>query len=397
MIKLNPNQYRFLTVVSRMGQAGRDMPSGSPMPIVEHPYQIDWYIQKELAYTIESATSQLTTDTTFTWVAGHTARLTTYQNLRNVRTGESVRLSLTAADITATTTANMLRSVGPVPAQAVLAGDKWIIEESSRTEASLDPVPTGFKPELVVNYTGESALSAGATMKMMTSKQYAGWGPDADHKLTADNFRYQLENQLLFSELEFSTATDGYPVSRPAGLMSVLQTNVQTWANVPDWPTFVNLIYPYGRYGRGGLNGSGVKHLFLSRSWTNWVDSLPNQQIVINDPNKPYTDYESGLSWGWQVRVLIANGVKYVIHPMPHWDEFSGGALNMAQAGLVVDAYEIGVRYRDQGRVALLPARSAGGGRAPANATYETICWHADQTLQYNHEAFHGVFFCPQI
>lgn len=397
MIKVNPEQYRFLTVVSRFGQSGKSIVGGRKQaaPEVQHPYQFEWYLRKELPTKVQLSAAALVGDTSLTFVAGHTSRITTGQNLVNIRTGERVRLSFASGDIGATTVANITRSVGATPAQACNAGDEFVIMTSSRSEASADPVPIGFKPELAYNYTSESALAAGATMKMMTSKQYAGWGPDADQKAVADYFRYQLEMDLLFSELEYLTASDNYILTRTQGLVPALQTNVQVWQNTPDWPTFISLIYPYVRYGSGGVNGSRTKHLFASRSWMNWINTLPTQHVVVNDP-KVVTDEESGMTWGWQVSRLYVNGVTLILHPMYGWDEMATGALNMAQSFLIVDANHIGVRYREHGRPALLPARGPNG-RAPNNVTYETVCWHADQGLQYDFDAAHGIVTCPAI
>lgn len=388
MVKLNPEQYRFLTVATRFGQ--------SKGPVVEHPYEFQWYLQRELPYSVTLAASATDSGTTLTYAAGNTARLTTAQNLVNTRTGESVRLSLTAADITATTTANIIRSTGAIAAQAMLSGDVLAILGSTRTEASADPVPIGFKPELTSNYTVELALAAGATHKIKTSSQYAGWSPDADQKLVGDYFRYQVEVELLLGEQEYSIATDNYPVTRTNGLMRTLTSNVQTLSSTPDWFSFINLAYPNIRYGQGGIYGRNIKHLFVSRSVGNWIDSLPTQHVVVNDIMSTADGENSGITWGWAVKVLNVNGCMLHIHRMPWWDEFSGGALNLAQAALFVDPNHIGVRYRKEGRIGLLPARGPNG-RAPNNVTYETVCWHFDGGLQYDFEAAHGVMYFPTV
>lgn len=393
IIKVSPDQYRFLTVVSRFGQAAKKRVD------IRHPYQYDWVVQRDNPTKVTlNAAAPLGTETTLTFAAGHTARLTTGNNLRCVRTGESIRLSLTAADITATTAANIVRSVGATPAQALVVGDEFVIMGSSRTEASADPTPTGILPTRASNYVSELSRSSGATLAMMNSDQYGGWSPKGDALAVADMFRADVENELLFSEQEYLVASDGYPLTRTAGLISSLSTNVQTLTSTPDWPTFLNVMYPSVRYGKGGIKGNKIKHIFCSNSWARWFDALPQQHIVVNDPQAKQVDgIDSGISWGWQVRKVLVSGCYLMIHVMPDWDELSGGALNMAQALLCVDANHLGVAYKPQGQIKPLPARSAGGGRAPVNVTYETSCWHFWGGLVYDFEAAHSLTFCTTI
>jgi hypothetical protein len=391
IIKVNPEQYRFLTVVSRFGQNGKG-------ETIRHPYQYDWVVQRENATKATINATVAVGGTTLTFVAGDTSRLTTSQNLRNTRTGETVRLSFASADITSTTTANVVRSVGAIAAQEMLAGDELVILGSSRTEASADPVPTGIVPTRANNYVSELSRTSGATLAMMNSDQYGGWSPKGDALNVADLFRADVENELLFSEQEYLVASDGYPLTRTQGLISALSTNVQTLTSTPDWPTFLNVMYPSVRYGKGGVYGSRIKHLFVSNSWARWFDSLPQQHIVVNDPHTKQVDgLDSGISWGWQVRKVLLSGCYLMIHVMPHWDDYTGAALNMAQAALCIDANHIGVRYKPQGQIKPLPARSAGGGRAPVNVTYETSCWHFWGGLVYDFEAAHSLTYCTTL
>lgn len=385
MVKDNPDQARFLSIVSFFGQ--------SKGPVVTHPYEFEWYRQRELPWSIVVGAAVAAGSTTVTVTAGHGLRCYKGQQLRNTRTGEVIRASFTEADITTSSLANVVRSVGATADQAMRAGDILVPIGAARTEASSDPQPIGFKPELTSNYTSELAASAGSTHKIKTSDQYAGWGPDADQKLVGDFFRMQVENHLLFSEQEYGTGPDGYPITNTAGLMSVMTTNVQTLSSTPDWAQFINIIYPYIKYGQGGIYGRNVKHAFVSRSVQNWINTLPTQHVVVNDPHKGNSD---GIEWGWYLNSLRIGKFKLILHEMPHWDEWSGGALNMAQAMVIVDANHIGVRLRKEGAIGLLPARGPNG-RAANNVTYDQVCWHFDGGLQYDLETAHGALYFPTV
>jgi hypothetical protein len=393
LIKVNPNQNRLLTVISRFGQ--------SKGPVVKHPYQYEWYTKGENPRTV-TANAQVAVGatSTLTFAAGHTGRLTTSQSLYNVRTGESLRLSPTAADIGALTAANVVRSTGATPAQQIEVGDVFVIGASIRSEASYDPSPIGQKPANSYNYTSEVSLATGATMKMMTSEQYAGWSPEAEQKEIADMFRTQIEMEYLLSELEYTLdvgAIGTYPLTKSQGILRSLTTNVQVLAATPDWPTLVNIMWPYARYGKGGFNGSKIKHVFMGRTVSNYFDTLPSNHMVVNDLHKEQNDGEdSGISWGWHVRQIVVNGVRFMLHIMDWWDDFSGGALNLAQSAVVLDANHIGVRYREGGRVTLMPARGPHG-RAPNNVNYETACWRADSGPQLDFEASAGWIIFPTV
>ncbi len=400
MIKLNPNQYRFLTILDRFGQLGRaGRGSATRAEAVKHPYEYEYYGERESAFYVTLTAAAAAGDATLTMSAADAQRLTNYQNLYATDTGERLRLKLADADaFPSATTVGVLRSVGDTPAQALAAGAKLFIGGASRTEKSVDPTATGYKPEKMSNYKGEYSKAFGATLLMMNSEQYAGWGPDADHKRTLDDFRREMEIELVMSEQEYLVASDGYPVTKTKGLYSAISSNVLTTTAVPDWWGFCDEIYPMLEHGAGGINGSKVKHLFCGPAWEKFFDKLLQDKYTINDPNSKmdYDDLDKGLKWGWQIRTLTINSVTLHIHPMPWWKKVDGAALNLAQTLMVVDANHIGIRYGVGGRPALLPKRGPGG-RAPNNVTYELECIRADFGLQYDYEASHGRWTCTAL
>lgn len=396
MIALDPDQYRLLTILDVYGKAGRTKLNTRAPEVTEHPYKYEWYGNAPSATYIELTATCAVGDATITVSAADAKRVTNFQNLICSESGESLRVKLASADaFPSSTTIGVLRSVGGTPAQEMAAGTRLFLSAASRTEASADPTPTGFVPQVFYNYTGEYSKSAGATMKMMTSKQYAGWSPSQDQKLCMNDFRRELEFEALLGELEYQTASDGYIVTRTNGLFRSFSTNVVTTTAVPDWWGFCDQIWPYLRYGGGGLNGRKVKHIFCSMSWARWFDMLPGDRWTVNDPHKMMiSDIDDGFRWGWQIREVVVSGVRLVIHPMPWFDDWSGSALNLAQSLVVLDSYEVGLRYRPGGRPALLPSTAGKNGRAPVNTTNEIVCYRADFGVQQTWEQSGGIWTC---
>lgn len=387
LISLNPDQSRLLTVSHMIGtQTAQD---------VDHPYQFEWFVQRPRARHVEAAAAALVGDTSITLVAGHQARLTSGQKLQNTRTGEIIRLPIAAGTPFSGTTViqNLERSAGTTPAAAVNAGDKFLILPSVRTEVSPDPTPQGFAPESRSNYLEETSKSAGASFRMQHAKQYAGWSFTHEQQEIADEYRMEMDRNLLVGELAYTAdPTDTYIYTTTQGLLPSITTNVDALPAVPDWPTFQRIIRPHIMLGSGGRYGTKRKHALVSPAWMQWARSLPTAHINFDVPMKLQdTEEDGGFSFGWNVTQLNVNNVRLFLHVVDWWEDFgeAGSPYDYKNLFVVLDKNHIGVRYYKNGGVKLMKGRQAN------NVMTENVCWHSMYGFQLTAQESCGYFTAP--
>lgn len=384
LIQLNPNTGRFGTTFRMFGKAqGED---------VTHPFQFEHYWQRERPLHVKLAAAALVGDTTITLESGDVNKITNGQILINLRTGERIRTALAAADaFSGATITNVVRSYGSTAAQAMNNGDVLMIGPVLRSEASVDPQPVGWRQDNVTGYLTEISAATGATMRMMNSVQYAGWSWKEEQKMVAEEFKRQLDVLILFSELDTRTDTDGYHSSTSRGFFEATQTNVRQLDTVPDAATLFKALQPFGRYGRGGRDGNGLKHIFCAPAWSDLFNTFPSNMIRLNNPES-VKDVEGGMAFGWTVSRLNANGVEYVIHPVSWWGDYGEvGQFQLANMLIVIDMNHCGLRYGKNRHIRLLPKRS------PNNVTYDQACWYGDVSPVWELEAANGYLTAPLV
>jgi hypothetical protein len=385
LIEVNPDQSRLLTVLHMLG--------GQTDQQVDHPFKYEWYIQDPIPYDVEASGAVASpATTTIPLVAGHNKRITGGQKLMNTRTGEIVRVP-EASGFSGNDVQNVVRAFGTTAAQAINAGDRFLILPSTRSEVGVDPSPVGFNQRSQFNYLEEVSLAAGASFRMLGAKQYAGWQFDREQKKVADHFRAQMDKNLLLGQLKYDTdATTSTIVTATQGLLPSITTNIDSFPTVPSWETFQRIIRPYVLHGDSGRYGSKKRHCFVSPAWMRWASTLPSNMLRMNLPGKlTNNDEENGFSFGWYVSELDVNNVRLFLHVVDWWDDYSDptSQYDFANLFVVVDKAHVGVRYYKNGGVKLLK------GRQPNNVMSELVAWHALYGFQLNNEASCGYFTAP--
>jgi hypothetical protein len=156
---LDPDQTQFTTMTSR---------TPSRQAIRE---KVNW-LEEEMFPNVVTSTAALISDTAITLSAGQGKITAANDILRNMRTGEAIRVVSVAVDVL-----TVARNVGNIAAAAVNASDSWLVVGDAQPQGSDFPTPRYLARILGFNYTQITRTTWGFTGTATAIELYGGREP----------------------------------------------------------------------------------------------------------------------------------------------------------------------------------------------------------------------------
>jgi len=234
---LDPNETQFTTMSSRAGakQAIRE--------------KVNWLEEDDFPRLTSSLNAQLVGDTTIVLPAGGGKLVQANDLLRNMRTGEGIRVTVVATD-----TLTVARGIGSIAAAAINAGDSLLVVSDAQPQGSDFPTSRYLARVLGYNYTQIIRTPWTFTGTMTAIELYGGREPGKEAVRKAKEHKRKLEaigfwGMRSFTASSVAPAGNTEPQGTCGGAIEYIQTFKQD-ANGPLTPdffdSFANSVFQYG-------------------------------------------------------------------------------------------------------------------------------------------------------
>ena len=195
--KLRPDESQFTTFSSR--QQSR----------VATAEKCNWLEEDDFP-RIATSTAALVGDTTINFNAGEGKKLMGNDMLRNMRTGEMVRVVSVATDAV-----TVARGIGSIVAAAVNAADAWLVTGDAQPQGSDFPTPRYLARVLGFNYTQITRTTWGFTRTDTNINKYGGKEPQKEAVRKAREHKRKWEGIGFFGARSFTAQAP--PENNPRG------------------------------------------------------------------------------------------------------------------------------------------------------------------------------------
>jgi len=364
--KLDPDDTQFTTLTSRATsrQAVRE--------------KVNWLEEEDFPRLVTTTQAQLVGDTSITVTTGQGKIVQANDLLRNMRTGEGVRVSSVATDVI-----NIARGIGSgtggIAAAAINSGDVFLVVADAQPQGSDFPTPRYLARVLGFNYTEITRTTWGFTKTQTAIELYGGREPAKEAVRAARVHKRKWETIGFWGMRDFRSAAP--PENEPQGAAGGALEFIKTYkrdANGPLTPTFFDTFLMDVMQ-----NGSSNKVFFASplvmlniSSWnrvgmgTQWMPEPKNIHGVKVD------GFISGV-YGYQVPVILKK----------EFGRFPTANKGFGSYGFLLDMDYIERRpLRD--RDTQLATEQQPKGKDTYNAEYIT-----EATYEFCVEAAHGIIF----
>jgi hypothetical protein len=245
---LDPDSTQYTTMTSRASsrQAVREI--------------VNW-LEEELFPNVVSSSAALAGDAAINLSAGQGKIVAANDILRNMRSGEAVRVVSVATD--AVTIARGINSGGT--GLAVNANDAWLVVGDAQPQGSDFPSPRYLARVLGFNYTQITRTTWGFTGTQTAIELYGGREPAKEARRKAIEHKRKWENIGFFGARSFQTAAapENEPRGTAGGLIEFITTNRKDVAGAltPDifdnWVSdvFANGTDQMSKWSRTGMGG----------------------------------------------------------------------------------------------------------------------------------------------
>jgi len=220
--KLRPDESQFTTFTSRQETE------------VVTSEKANWLEEDDFPRIVTSTAAQLVGDASITLTAGQGKIVMGNDMLRNMRSGEMVRVVSVATDVV-----TIARGVGSIAAAAVNASDVWLVTGDAQPQGSDFPTPRYLARVLGFNYTQITRTTWGFTRTDTNINKYGGKEPQKEAVRKAREHKRKWESIGFFGARSFTAQAP--PENNPrgtAGGMVEFIWGTKVDSNGPLTPTF---------------------------------------------------------------------------------------------------------------------------------------------------------------
>ena len=220
--KLRPDETQFTTMTSRVDsrEATRE--------------KVNWLEEDDFPRIVTSSAAALVGDTVINVTAGQGKTVAANDLLRNMRTGEGIRVVSVATDAV-----TVARGIGSVAAAAVNSGDSFLVIGDAQPQGSDFPSPRYLARVLGFNYTEITRTTWGFTGTDTAIEKYGGREPAKEAKRKAREHKRKWEAIGFFGMRSYTAAVppENQPRGTAGGMIEFIQS-VNRDAAGPLTPTF---------------------------------------------------------------------------------------------------------------------------------------------------------------
>lgn len=261
------------------------MPASTPLTVLTgkvkgsrtvHQYKFDVLSQDEMPRSVELSEAALVNDTSLVLLTDQGDRIPTYAVLLNLRTEESVYVTLVSND-----TLTVERGIGSAQ-QDMAAGDQLVFTRAVFEDGSGKGDFKTVQVDDDFNYTEIVKTGYGFTGRQENTEFYGGSDVDSTRKWAGIEHRKSLELAFFFGRRHLRTGT--HLTTFTGGIDQFIRTN--RW-NVqgtdPTEDSFLEVLEETMRWGKGGnlQTGSAVKYAFSSSRWLTKLQRWAGDKIRI--------------------------------------------------------------------------------------------------------------------
>lgn len=219
---LRPDESQFTTMTSR-----------TPTTVATRE-KVNWLEEEDFPRIVANTTVQTAADTSIALNAGQGKIVQANDLLRNMRTGEGVRVASVAGD-----TITVARGIGSIPAAACNVGDAWLDVADAEPQGSDFPSPRYLQRVLGFNYTQITRTTWGFTATDTSINKYGGREPAKEAVRKAREHKKKWEAIGFYGMRSFAAAVppENEPRGTSGGMVEFVQTFKQN-VNGPLTPNF---------------------------------------------------------------------------------------------------------------------------------------------------------------
>lgn len=358
---LIPNSTQFTTMTSR--ETSR----------VATREKVNWLEEEDFPRIVTSSAA-LVGDTTITLTAGQGKITAANDHLRNMRSGEMIRVVSVATDAL-----TVARGIGNIAAAGVNASDTWLVVADAQPQGSDFPAPRYLARVLGFNYTEITRTTWGFTGTQTAIELYGGREPAKEAVRKAREHKKKWEAIGFFGARSFASAVppDNEPRGTAGGAIEFIQT-VKRDVNGPLTPDFFDtFLMDVMQY------GTEDKVLFAAplvvKSMSAWNRTGMGSQWQPTPENVHGVKVDAFISgaYGYRVPVVVKK----------EWGQFPSAGKGYGSYAFLLDMNYIERRpLRD--RDTKLITEQQPKGKDTYNAEYMT-----EATFEFAHERAHGILF----
>jgi len=185
--------------------------------------KVNWLEEDDFPRIVSNTSAQISTDTTFPLTAGQGKIVMANDVLRNMRSGEAIRVVSVATD-----SVTVARSINGNPAAAAInASDQWLVVADAQPQGSDFPTPRYLQRVLGFNFTQITRTTWGFTGTDTAIEKYGGREPGKEAVRKAREHQRKWEAIGFFGARSFTAAVA--PENEPRGTAGGLQEFITTW------------------------------------------------------------------------------------------------------------------------------------------------------------------------
>lgn len=207
--------------------------------------KVNW-LEEEMFPNVVSSAAALVGDAAITLTAGQGKVVQANDILRNMRTGEPVRVVSVAVDVV-----TIARAINGSAAAAVNANDAWLVVGDAQPQGSDFPTPRYLARVLGFNYTQITRTTWGFTGTQTAIELYGGREPAKEAKRKAIEHKRKWENIGFFGARSWQAAAapENEPRGTAGGAAEFIVTNRKDAAGAltPDiFDNWISDVFAYG-------------------------------------------------------------------------------------------------------------------------------------------------------
>jgi len=360
--QLDPEETQFTTMTSRLGSS------------VATREKVNWLEEEDFPRTVTNVGAQLVGDTALTLTAGQGKIVQANDLLRNMRTGEGIRISTVTGDVLV-----IARGIGTIAAAAINASDVWLVTADAQPQGSNFPTPRYLARVLGYNYTQITRTPWGMTGTMTSIELYGGREPQKEARRKAREHKKKWETIGFFGMRSFIAAAppENEPQGTAGGAIEYIQT-IRRDANGPLTPDFFDL-FAQDTFAHGTENKVLFAAPAVVASMSKWNRSGMGSQWEPNPQNVHGVKVDAFISgaYGYRIPVVVKR----------EWASFPTANKGYGGYAFLLDMSNIERRpLRDRDTKLLTNQQPAG--KDAYNAEYIT-----EATYEFAHERTHGLLF----
>jgi Family of unknown function (DUF5309) len=196
--------------------------------------KVNWLEEENFPRLVTTTATQISTDTTITVQAGQGKVVAANDILRNMRSGEAIRVVSVATDVI-----TVARGISTPAASSISIGDVFLVVADAQPQGSDFPSPRYLARVLGFNYTEITRTTWSFTGTQTAIELYGGREPAKEAKRKMIEHKRKWEAIGFFGARSFAAAVapDNEPRGTAGGMMEFISTFKRD-ANGPLTPDF---------------------------------------------------------------------------------------------------------------------------------------------------------------